>query len=215
MQRFLDRLEDLRVAGYGGPGEILLSDEDGGHEFGGEGCAYAFVGCDCDGLVGGGGEPRGVDDGEVGGGGRGESDGSSGEGGDERAEDGGVLVAVAGLGGGETVEIADVAGAGEVFNFGPVGGELSEIVEGGRGETVAEGTGEFFPAEVVADGVGQGADFLDQIGTYELCGRVDQIIGKSGQRLHFDAVSRTEEYMIPHILADALEDGDGWDIPFG
>lgn len=154
MQRFLNRLEDLRVAGDGGTGEVLLSDEHGGHEFRGEGGARAFVGGDGDGLVGGGGKPGGVDDGEVRGGGGGEGDGSAGERRHERGEDGGVLVAVAGLGGRETGEVADVAGAGEVFDFGPIGRELREIVEGGGGESVAEGAGEFFPAEVIADGVG-------------------------------------------------------------
>ena len=86
----------IRSDARAGAGEVFPANEDGLHGLGFEKGARTLIARDGDGLVGGVGEPVGVDDGGVLGVGRGNGDDATGERCDQHGGDGGVVVAVGG-----------------------------------------------------------------------------------------------------------------------
>lgn len=119
------------------PWVVFRADENGGHGLGGEESAHALEGGDGDLLVGGVGEPAGIDDGGVGGVGGGDGHGSAGQGRDERGYHGAVVEAVRRRGEGVVPVIPEVTAYGQVFDFRPVGRKPGERVEGRFGQGFA------------------------------------------------------------------------------
>lgn len=127
IERPLNVRQDLIITRDVPPGVELRTDSDVAHGIIPKDIAQTLEACK-DGLdVGGVGQPVGVDEGLVVGGGRGDGDGAAGLGGDVNGHEGGVLVAVGYAVAGGALKVADVAGEGEVFEFGPVGREGGEV----------------------------------------------------------------------------------------
>ena len=104
--------------------EILVADKNRFHGFRLVELARALVAGDHDGLVGGVGEPVGVDQRRVGHVGGGDVDCAARERGDEGDGHGAVLVAVGRRVADEVLLEAEEGGGYQVFDFGPVGGEF-------------------------------------------------------------------------------------------
>ena len=158
-EALLDESQDFGVRGDAGAGagEVLAADEDGLHGLGFEEGAGALVAGDGDGLVGGVDEPVGVDDGGVLGVGRGDGDGAAGDRREQDGGDGGVVVAVGGRVEDVVLLVAVVGGGGDVFELGPVGGELGEVGDGGAAHVGAQLLGDLFESEEISAAVGEHA----------------------------------------------------------
>ena len=127
----LDIGQNVGVRGHVGAREVLgPNGQVLAHDRGLEDLAEALEACDGDGDVALVCEPVWVYKGLVLHARGGDGDVAAGEGRDGGGHYGGVLVAVDGRADGRGFEVADVTREGEIFYFGPVGGEGGEIWRG-------------------------------------------------------------------------------------
>lgn len=195
----LDIVQDLRISLHVGARSDFQSIDDAarGSEVAGE-----LEALHDDLLVGGRGEPAGVDDGRVVGVGGVDGDVTAGEGGDAGDGEGGVV-------GGGVVGGEGGAGDGEELEVGPVGGKVGEVVEGGGGEGGAVFGGELGEADEVAADVGEGAGLGGaevEDGLVLVGGAFEDLVGWD-----VDFVAYVEVGMVPGALADAFERRKDWD----
>ena len=165
------------------------------------------------------GEPIRVDDRWIGRVGGVDGDVPARQGSDERGGDGGVVVAVAGVFGGEDALIAQHPGGGEEFELGPVRGEDCEGVFGGGGEGGVGGGGggggEFFPAQHAGVADGEGAHAVGIVGGDARGGEEGVVeAGGVGEEVHSEGGAVVD--LVPEVLADAGEvfderDGEGFE----
>lgn len=98
--------------------------------------------------------------------------------------------------------VAVVGGGGDVFELGPVGGELGEVGEGRGGQVGAQLLRDLFEGEEVRAAVGEHA--LRGRGV-ELGGGLggEGGVGEGGGGEHVDAVRGSAEDVVPHVLTHA------------
>ena len=202
-------LLDLRIRLDRQAGERFLADAEPAHGLRGPELADAFEARDRDGEVRGVGEPVWVDKGSGGRVGGGDGEIAAGQGGDDGGGEGGVVVPVVGVARGEVLLITQVGAQGEIFEFGPIGGESGERGKGLRGEGGTEGVGDFVPGEDVGGGVGVEARcvFVEVLGGLGGEGGV----GERGEGRRVNAVGGAEVDVVLHVLADAGAVGDDGD----